>query len=156
MRLAVGDVAPDFTLEDTTGRRVALRDFAGQRVALYAYPADLTPGCTTEACEFNDELAAFADLGVTVLGISPDPVAKHQRFTARYGLRFALLSDPERTVLAAYGAYGEKRLYGKTVVGVIRSTFVIGPDGRLEHVWYGVRAGGHAARVRAALEQSAT
>ena len=150
-RLAVGDRAPAFRLPDADGRTVALSDFRGRRLVLYFYPADLTPGCTTEACDFNDELAALAELGASVVGVSPDGPAKHQAFRERYGLRFSLLSDPEHRVMEAYGAYGEKTLYGKTVVGVIRSTFVIGASGRVEHAWYGVRAKGHAARVRAAL-----
>ena len=151
MRLEIGDRAPAFTLLDQSGQSVRLKDFAGERVVLYFYPADDTPGCTTEACQFNDEMARFAGLGVKVVGISPDDGAKHQGFIAKYGLTFTLLSDPERAVMTAYGAYGEKKLYGKTVTGVIRSTFVIGPTGRIEHVWYGVRANGHAQRVLAAL-----
>ncbi len=151
MRLEIGDRAPAFTLLDQSGQSVRLKDFAGERVVLYFYPADDTPGCTTEACQFNDEMARFAGLGVKVVGISPDNGATHQRFIAKYGLTFTLLSDPERVVMTAYGAYGEKKLYGKTVTGVIRSTFVIGPTGRVEHAWYGVRANGHAARVLATL-----
>lgn len=151
MRLEIGDRAPAFTLPDQSGETVRLADFAGERVVLYFYPADDTPGCTTEACQFNDELAAFRDLRVTVIGISPNDGASHQRFIAKYGLNFRLLSDPDRSVMAAYGAYGEKKLYGKTVTGVIRSTFVIGPTGLVERAWYGVRANGHAAKVLAAL-----
>ncbi len=151
MRLEIADRAPAFTLLDQSGQSVRLKDFAGERVVLYFYPADDTPGCTTEACQFNDEMARFAGLGVKVVGISPDDGAKHQGFIAKYGLTFTLLSDPERAVMTAYGAYGEKKLYGKTVTGVIRSTFVIGPTGRVEHAWYGVRANGHANRVLATL-----
>lgn len=151
MKLAIGSRAPAFTLVDSSGATVRLADFAGQRVVLYFYPADDTPGCTAEACQFNDELAAFSDLTVTVIGVSPDDGAKHERFIAKYGLNFRLLSDPDRTVMAAYGAYGPKQLYGKTVTGVIRSTFVIGPTQRIEHAWYGVRANGHAAKVLATL-----
>ena len=151
MRLEIGDRAPAFTLLDQSGQSVRLKDFAGERVVLYFYPADDTPGCTTEACQFNDEMARFAGLGVKVVGISPDDGAKHQGFIAKYGLTFTLLSDPERAVMTAYGAYGEKKLYGKTVTGVIRSTFVIGPTGRVEHAWYGVRANGHANGVLATL-----
>ena len=151
MRLEIADRAPAFTLLDQSGQSVRLKDFAGERVVLYFYPADDTPGCTTEACQFNDEMARFAGLGVKVVGISPDDGAKHQGFIAKYGLTFTLLSDPERVVMTAYGAYGEKKLYGKTVTGVIRSTFVIGPTGRVEHAWYGVRANGHANRVLATL-----
>ena len=152
MRLEIGGREPAFTLNDQSGAPVRLADFVGQRVVLYFYPADDTPGCTTEACQFNDELANFVGLGVTVIGVSPDDGASHQRFIDKYGLNFVLLSDPDRTVMAKYGAYGEKQLYGKTVTGVIRSTFVIGPTGRIEHAWYGVRANGHAAKVLASLD----
>ena len=151
MKLEIGGRAPAFTLNDQSGAPVRLADFAGQRVVLYFYPADDTPGCTAEACQFNDELSSFVGLGVTVIGVSPDDGASHQCFIDKYGLNFVLLSDPDRKVMTKYGAYGEKKLYGKTVTGVIRSTFVIGPTGRIEHVWYGVRANGHAAKVLAAL-----
>ena len=151
MKLEIGGRAPAFTLNDQSGAPVRLADFAGHRVVLYFYPADDTPGCTTEACQFNDELASFVGLGAIVIGVSPDDGASHQRFIDKYGLNFVLLSDPDRKVMAKYGAYGEKKLYGKTVTGVIRSTFVIGPTGRIEHVWYGVRTNGHAAKVLASL-----
>jgi peroxiredoxin Q/BCP len=146
-RLAEGDRAPAFTLSDQNGQKVALKDFAGQRVVLYFYPADDTPGCTKEACQFNDEFAAFKKLDVTVIGVSPDNAEKHQAFRAKYGLKFTLLSDPEKTVMTKYGAYGEKMMYGKKVTGVIRSTFVIGPTGKVERAFYNVRADGHAAKV---------
>ncbi len=146
-RLAEGDRAPTFTLVDQNGQKVALKDFAGQRVVLYFYPADDTPGCTKEACQFNDEFAAFKKLDVTVIGVSPDTAEKHQAFRAKYGLKFALLSDPEKSVMTKYGAYGEKMMYGKKVTGVIRSTFVIGPTGKVERAFYNVRADGHAAKV---------
>ena len=118
---------------------------------LYFYPADDTPGCTVEACGFNEELVAFKDLGVRVVGVSPDDASSHQKFRAKFGLDFDLLSDPSTTTMAAYGAYGEKMLYGKTVVGVIRATFVVGPTGLIEHAWYGPRTKGHAQRVLAAI-----
>ena len=146
-RRAEGDRAPTFTLVDQNGQKVALKDFAGQRVVLYFYPADDTPGCTKEACQFNDEFAAFKKLDVTVIGVSPDTAEKHQAFRAKYGLKFALLSDPEKSVMTKYGAYGEKMMYGKKVTGVIRSTFVIGPTGKVERAFYNVRADGHAAKV---------
>jgi peroxiredoxin Q/BCP len=128
-----------------------LKDFVGQRVVLYFYPADDTPGCTKEACQFNDELSAFKDLDVAVIGVSPDGADKHQAFRAKYGLRFTLLSDPDKKVMAKYGAYGEKMMYGKKVTGVIRSTFVIGPTGTVERAFYNVRADGHAAKVLSGL-----
>lgn len=150
-RLHPGDLAPDFCLLDHDGNEVTARSLRGQRVVLYFYPEDDTPGCTREACQFNDERAALADLGVAICGVSPDGAASHQAFRAAYGLTFPLLSDPEKGVMAAYGAYGEKLNYGKTIMGVIRSTFVISPDGVIEHAWYGIKTEGHAARVRKAL-----
>jgi thioredoxin-dependent peroxiredoxin len=150
-RLDIGSKAPAFALTNQDGDTVALKDFAGQRVVLYFYPADDTPGCTKEACQFNDDLATFTRAGVTVLGVSPDTADSHQAFRAKYGLTFSLLADPTKKVMTAYGAYGEKMLYGKKVVGVIRSTFLIGPTGTIEQAWYGVRADGHAAKVAAAL-----
>lgn len=151
-RLEVGNKAPAFTLENQSGTKVALKDFAGQRIVLYFYPADDTPGCTKEACQFNDGLAGFKKLGVRIVGVSPDSAAKHVPFRAKYGLSFDLLSDPDKKVMAKYGAFGEKMMYGKRVTGVIRSTFVIGPTGKVEHAWYGVRADGHAAKVLSSLE----
>jgi peroxiredoxin Q/BCP len=150
-RLTAGTKAPAFTLPNQDGRKVALKDFAGTRVVLYFYPADDTPGCTKEACQFNDSLGQFRDLKVNVLGISPDDAATHVAFRSKYHLTFDLLSDPDKKVMATYGAYGEKMLYGKLVQGVIRSTFVIGPTGTIEHAWYAVHADGHATRVLAAL-----
>ena len=150
-RLDVGARAPSFTLANQDGDRVALSDFEGRRLVLYFYPADDTPGCTTQACQFNDELAHFKDLEVDVLGVSPDTTNDHVAFRTKFSLAFDLLSDPDKKVMARYGAYGEKMLYGKKVVGVIRSTFVIGPTGTIEHAWYGVRTNGHAARVLASL-----
>jgi len=150
-RLEPGAKAPAFTLSDHNDKKVSLKDFAGRRVVVYFYPADDTPGCAKEACQFNDELARFAKLGVTVIGISPDDAKSHVRFREKYALRLLLLSDPEKKVMAKYGAYGEKMLYGKLVQGVIRSTFLISPQGKVERAWYAVRADGHAAKVLAAL-----
>lgn len=150
-RLELGRKAPAFTLANQQGKPVSLKDFAGERVVLYFYPADDTPGCTKEACQFNDELSGLKKLGVRVIGVSPDDSASHVAFRKKYGLKFDLLSDPDKKVMAAYGAWGEKMMYGKKVIGVIRSTFVIGPDGKIEQAWYGVRADGHAAKVMAAL-----
>jgi thioredoxin-dependent peroxiredoxin len=146
-RLAPGDPAPDFTLPDADGHPVSLSSFRGQRVIVYFYPAALTPGCTKEACDFRDNLAPLGQLGVAVLGISPDQPSKLAKFRDKEGLTFPLLSDPDHAVLQAYGAYGEKVLYGKKTVGVIRSTFVIDPDGRIEKAMYGVKATGHVARL---------
>ena len=151
VRLAPGDAAPDFTLPDADGNEVSLSSLRGQRVVVYFYPAAMTPGCTTQACDFRDSLASLAAAGVAVLGISPDGPAKLAKFRDRDGLTFPLLSDPDKTVLQAYGAYGEKMLYGKKSVGVIRSTFVVGPDGKIQQAQYAVKATGHVARLRKEL-----
>ena len=147
-RLAPGDPAPDFTLSDADGSQVSLSALAGQRVIIYFYPAAMSPGCTKQACDFRDSRNDLSDAGFAVLGISPDSPAKLAKFREKEGLTFPLLSDPDRQVLTAYGAYGEKMMYGKKSVGVIRSTFVIGADGKIEHAYYGVKATGHVARLR--------
>jgi peroxiredoxin Q/BCP len=147
-RLAPGDAAPDFTLPDDSGHQVSLSSLRGNRVIIYFYPAAMTPGCTKQACDFRDSKADLADSGFTVLGISPDSPAKLAKFRDKEGLTFPLLSDPGREVLQAYGAFGEKMNYGKKTTGVIRSTFVIAPDGKIEHAYYGVKATGHVARLR--------
>ena len=146
-RLSPGDKAPAFALLDADGNTVKLSDFKGRRVVLYAYPAAMTPGCTKQACDFRDNLAVFNDAGITVLGISPDKPEKLATFVEKEGLTFPLLSDPSKETLAAYGAYGEKQLYGKTVVGVIRSTFFIDDKGKVEQALYGVKATGHVAKL---------
>ena len=151
-RLETGTKAPAFTLLNHHGAKVALKDFTGERVVLYFYPADDTPGCTKEACQFNDELRHFNDLGVRVIGVSPDGATTHVAFREKYGLGFELLSDPDKKVMEKYGAFGEKMMYGKKVLGVIRSTFLIGPTGTIERAWYAVRADGHAAKVLSTLE----
>jgi peroxiredoxin Q/BCP len=150
-RLAPGDEAPDFTLPDADGNKVTLSSYRGQRVIIYFYPAAMTPGCTKQACDFRDSLSSLVAAGLAVIGISPDGPAKLARFREKEGLNFPLLSDADRSVLAAYGAYGEKMMYGKTTIGVIRSTFVVGPDGKLEQAQYGVKATGHVARLRKEL-----
>ena len=150
-RLEVASTAPAFTLMNQDGAKVSSKDLRGQRYVLYFYPADDTPGCTKEACQFSDGLAGFRRLDVRVLGVSPDDAATHVAFRAKYGLDFDLLSDPDKKVMTKYGAYGEKMMYGKKVIGVIRSTFIIGPSGKVERAWYNVRADGHAAKVLAAL-----
>jgi thioredoxin-dependent peroxiredoxin len=150
-RLAPGDAAPGFTLPDADGNEVSLSSLRGQRVIVYFYPAAMTPGCTKEACDFRDSLSSLAAARFAVLGISPDAPSKLAKFRDRDGLTFPLLSDPQHAVLTAYGAWGEKMMYGKKSVGVIRSTFVIGPDGTIERAQYGVKATGHVARLRQEL-----
>jgi len=151
-RLAPGDTAPDFTLPDADGKDVSLSDFRGRRVVVYFYPAAMTPGCTTQACDFRDSLSSLAASGVDVVGISPDKPEKLAKFRERDSLTFPLLSDPSRSVLEAYGAYGEKTMYGKKVTGVIRSTVWIGPDGVVKKHWARVpKADEHPAKVLEAL-----
>ena len=147
-RLEPGDPAPDFTLTSDTGEEVTLSGLRGKRVIVYFYPAAMTPGCTKQACDFTDSLDSLHAQGFEVLGISPDKPAKLAKFRERDGLTITLLSDPDRTVLDAYGAYGEKKMYGKTVQGVIRSTFVVGEDGSVEIAQYNVKATGHVAKLR--------
>ena len=147
MTLSPGDRAPAFTLTDDSGATVSLTAYAGKRVLLFAYPAAMTPGCTKEACDFRDNLEVFAQHGYAILGISPDKPEKQAKLKDRDALTHPLLSDPDKAVLTAYGAYGEKKLYGKVVVGVIRSTFVIAPDGTIEHAFYNVKATGHVAKL---------
>ena len=150
-RLQVGDHAPAFTLLDDRGEPVSLSDFAGQQVIVYFYPAAMTPGCTTQACDFSDSLDALASAGYAVLGISPDAPAKLAKFRERDGLTIRLLSDPDKATLTAYGAFGEKTMYGKKVTGVIRSTFVVDGEGRIADARYNVKATGHVAMLRRSL-----
>ena len=147
-RLAPGDVAPDFTLPTDTGERVSLADHRGRKVIVYFYPAAMTPGCTTQACDFTDSLSALQGAGYDVLGISPDKPEKLAKFRDEDNLTITLLSDADRSVMTAYGAYGEKKMYGKTVEGVIRSTFVVDEEGRIELAQYNVKATGHVAKLR--------
>lgn len=151
VRLQPGDPAPDFALPDDEGGTVRLSDLRGKRVVLYVYPAAFTPGCTTQACDFRDSLSALKGAGIEVVGLSPDQPAKLAKFRTKEHLTFPLLSDPDKAVLTAYGAYGEKQLYGRTVQGVIRSTFVIDEGGRIEQAQYNVRATGHVAKLRREL-----
>jgi thioredoxin-dependent peroxiredoxin len=147
-RLAVGDPAPEFTLPDSEGNQVSLSDYRGRSVVVYFYPAAGTPGCTKQACDFRDNLTELNDAGFDVIGISPDKPAKLAKFVADEGLTFPLLSDTERTVMSAWGAYGEKQNYGRTVTGVIRSTFIVDPAGKIAKAAYNVRATGHVAKLR--------
>jgi peroxiredoxin Q/BCP len=147
-RLAVGDKAPAFSLPDADGNTVKLSDFKGRKVIVYFYPAASTPGCTKQACDFRDSLAQLNEAGLDVIGISPDKPAKLAKFRDTEGLTFPLLSDPDRAVLTAWGAFGEKTMYGKTVQGVIRSTFVVDESGKIEVAQYNVKATGHVAKLR--------
>lgn len=149
--LKTGDKAPAFTLPTDTGQVISLDDLRGRRVILYAYPAAMTPGCTKQACDFRDSLPSLQKAGYEVIGISPDRPEKLAAFRTRDGLTFPLLSDPDRTVMTAYGAWGEKTLYGKKVTGVIRSTFVIDEEGTIEKALYNVKATGHVAKLRREL-----
>ncbi|MGD8869238.1 MAG: thioredoxin-dependent thiol peroxidase [Gemmatimonadales bacterium] len=151
--LKAGDTAPDFELLSDEGERVRLSDLRGKKVVLYFYPKDDTPGCTTEACELRDRQPELEAQGATVLGVSPDSVASHQKFKAKYGLTFTLLSDPDHSVADAYGAWGEKKMYGKTYEGILRTTFVIDEAGKIEGVFEKVRPKGHGDQVLAALQK---
>jgi thioredoxin-dependent peroxiredoxin len=147
-RLEPGDAAPEFTLQTDHDEPLTLADLRGRKVVLYAYPAAMTPGCTKQACDFRDNLASLQSAGYEVIGISPDSPAKLAQFRERDAITFPLVSDPDRTVLKAYGAFGEKQNYGRTVLGVIRSTFVIDEKGNIERALYNVKATGHVAKLR--------
>ena len=146
-RLSPGDTAPDFTLTSDTGEEVSMSGLRGRKVIVYFYPAAMTPGCTKQACDFTDSLDSLEGAGYEVLGISPDKPEKLAKFRERDALTFPLLSDPDKAVLEEYGAYGEKKLYGKTMVGVIRSTFIVDADGKIEKAFYNVKATGHVERI---------
>jgi len=150
-RLETGQPAPAFTLSDQTGRQVSLSDFAGRNLIIFFYPAAMTPGCTKEACDFRDSLARLQQAGYDVVGISPDKPEKLAKFVDKESLTYPLLSDSDRAVMDAYGAYGEKTLYGKKVTGVIRSTIVVSPDGTVALPRYNVKATGHVASLSKAL-----
>jgi peroxiredoxin Q/BCP len=151
-RLETGQTAPAFTLTDHTGRSVSLTDFAGRNLIIFFYPAAMTPGCTTEACDFRDSLVRLQRAGYHVVGISPDKPEKLAKFVEKESLTYPLLSDSDRAVMNAYGAYGEKTLYGKKVTGVIRSTIVVGPDGTVTLPKYNVKATGHVAALSKVLD----
>ena len=147
-RLAPGDPAPDFTLTDDTGSDVSLSDFRGKKVIVYFYPAAMTPGCTKQACDFSDNLASLRGEGYEVLGISPDKPEKLAKVREKESLGITLLSDPDKSVMGAWATFGEKQMYGKTVQGVIRSTFVVDEQGKVEVAQYNVKATGHVAKLR--------
>jgi thioredoxin-dependent peroxiredoxin len=151
VRLTAGDPAPEFTLPDAEGNSVSLAGYRGRRVVVYCYPAAMTPGCTTQAVDFTAAAGDLAEAGVDIIGISPDPVEKLVQFRDKENLAITLVSDPDKQVMRAYGAFGPKKLYGKEVVGVIRSTFVIDAEGRIERASYNVKATGHVAKLRREL-----
>ncbi|MEY9837581.1 thioredoxin-dependent thiol peroxidase [Streptacidiphilus sp. EB103A] len=146
-KLQAGDTAPAFTLPDADGKPVSLADHLGRKVVVYFYPAALTPGCTKQACDFTDNLDLLAGAGYDVIGVSPDKPEKLGKFREKEHLKVTLVADPEKEVLQAYGAFGEKTMYGKTVTGVIRSTFVVDEAGKIEHAFYNVKATGHVAKL---------
>ncbi len=146
-RLTAGDQAPDFSLTDDRGETVTLSDLRGRKAIVYVYPAALTPGCTTQACDFSDNLESLTGQGYAVVGVSPDAPEKLARFREKEGLSITLLSDPDKEMLREWGAFGEKKLYGKVVEGVLRSTFVLDEEGVVTHAWYNVRASGHVAKI---------
>ena len=146
-KLQAGDTAPAFTLPDADGKPVSLADHLGRKVVVYFYPAALTPGCTKQACDFTDNLDLLAGAGYDVIGVSPDKPEKLGKFREKEHLKVTLVADPEKEVLKAYGAFGEKTMYGKTVTGVIRSTFVVDEAGKVEHAFYNVKATGHVAKL---------
>jgi peroxiredoxin Q/BCP len=153
--LEVGAPSPDFSLPASTGETISLADLRGRSVLLYFYPKDDTPGCTTEACSFRDNLAAVQSQGVVLLGVSPDSVVSHQKFARKHSLEFPLLADTDKAVSQAYGVWIEKSMYGRKYFGVERSTFLIGPDGTIQRIWRKVNPKGHVTQVLAALESAA-
>lgn len=155
-RLEVGDKAPAFTLLDADGKKVSLSSYKGRKVIIYFYPAAMTPGCTKQACDFRDSLAELNEAGLDVIGISPDKPEKLAKFRDRDGVNFPLLSDPDKTTLTAYGAFGEKKLYGKIVEGVIRSTFVVDEKGNIEVAQYNVKAAHTTTKIKKIIEQVAS
>jgi len=152
-KIEVGSKAPAFTLLDADGEKVALKDLAGGWVVLYFYPKDDTPGCTTEACQFTKGIKSFEKLEATVYGVSPDTPESHRKFIEKFSLKVGLLCDPDRKMMPCYGAWGEKNMYGKITEGVIRSTVIIDPDGKVAHQWKRVRADGHAEHVKKKLQE---
>jgi peroxiredoxin Q/BCP len=155
LKLDIGANAPSFTLPNQDDKKVSLKDHTGRWLVLYFYPKDDTSGCTAEACDFTSGLKGFEKLNAAILGVSPDSPASHREFIAKYKLAFPLLSDESKKVLTQYGAWGLKNMYGKETEGVIRSTFLVDPKGKIAHTWYGVKVEGHADRVREKLTELA-
>ena len=153
MSLQIGELAPSFSLVSSTGQSVGLDDFRGTRVVLYFYPKDDTPGCTKEACSFRDSFEALITAGITVVGISPDDIQSHAKFISKFNLNFQLLSDPEKSVAQSYGAWGEKNMYGKIVIGMKRMTFLIDLDGTVQHIWTKVKTETHGQDILNWIQQ---
>lgn len=147
MRLEEGQKVPEFTMVVDEGAKISSEDLKGQKYVIYFYPKDDTPGCTTEACDFRDNMERLSSKNVKVIGVSPDEIASHDKFREKYDLNFDLASDPDHEVAEKFGAWGEKSMYGKKSMGIIRSTFLVGPDQKIEKAWYNVRAKGHVDRV---------
>ena len=147
MSIQTGSIAPDFSLASSSGKTVSLSDFRGETVIVYFYPKDDTPGCTKEACSFRDTFDVLSDAGVTILGISPDSIESHNKFIEKFNLNFQLLSDPDKSTAKNYGAWGEKNMYGKIVVGMKRMSFLINPEGTVQHVWSKVKTESHGQDV---------
>ncbi|WP_462408835.1 thioredoxin-dependent thiol peroxidase [Neobacillus sp. Marseille-QA0830] len=154
MAVEAGVQAPDFTLEAQTGEKVTLSDFKGKNIVLYFYPKDMTPGCTTEACDFRDMHAQFEELNAVILGISPDPVNRHQKFTEKYGLPFLLLADPEHEIAEAYGVWKLKKNYGREYMGIERSTFIIDRQGQIANAWRKVQVKGHVEEALSYIKEN--
>lgn len=154
MAVAIGMLAPDFALEANNGEKVKLADFKGTNVVLYFYPKDMTPGCTTEACDFRDQIQQFTAVNAVVLGVSPDPVERHQKFIEKYGLPFLLLADPDHQVAEAYGVWMLKKNFGKEYMGIVRSTFIIDKDGKLVKEWRKVQVKGHVEEALTYIKEN--
>ena len=153
MSLEIGANAPAFTAETDTEEKISLKDYKGKWLVLYFYPKDNTSGCTKEACEFRDNMERITSLGIDVVGVSPDSVKSHVKFKEKHGLNFTLISDPDKEICEKYGVWVEKKMYGRTYMGVLRSTFIIGPDGKIKHLWEKVKVAGHVDAVIEKLKE---
>ena len=155
MSIHTGSIAPEFSLESSSGKTVRLSDFRGKTVVVYFYPKDDTPGCTKEACSFRDSFDSLTDAGVTVLGISPDSIESHNKFIEKFDLNFQLLSDKDKSIAKSYGAWGEKNMYGKIVIGMKRMSFLINPEGTVQHIWTKVKTESHGKDVLSLIQETA-
>ena len=155
MSIHTGSIAPEFSLESSSGKTVRLSDFRGKTVVVYFYPKDDTPGCTKEACSFRDSFDSLTDAGVTILGISPDSIESHNKFIEKFDLNFQLLSDRDKSIAKSYGAWGEKNMYGKIVIGMKRMSFLINPEGTVQHIWTKVKTESHGKDVLSLIQETA-